>query len=99
MMPPTPLTSSVAPIRSGATSCTLRPKKARFSFLPRAGDAAGATMRFLAAEGIFGSGNQRETGWNAANIRHHLLACNTPGCGVLADGIARGFAEFFDTWS
>src|SRR5450756_242174 len=34
MMPPTPFTSSVAPIRSGATSSTLRAKKARFSGRP-----------------------------------------------------------------
>src|SRR6266566_2511770 len=31
MRPPTPLTSSVTPIRSGATSWTLRRKKSRFS--------------------------------------------------------------------
>src|SRR5919202_4001063 len=31
MRPPTPSTSSVTPIRSGATSCTLRAKKLRLS--------------------------------------------------------------------
>src|SRR5437868_1400214 len=35
MRPPTPSTSSVTPIRSGATSCTLRAKKLRLSTGPR----------------------------------------------------------------
>ncbi len=39
MMPPTPSTSSVAPIRSGATSSTLRAKNARLSGLPSSGRA------------------------------------------------------------
>ena len=40
MIPPTPSTRSVAPIRSGATSWTLRAKNDRFSALPRRGAAA-----------------------------------------------------------
>src|SRR5439155_3727030 len=35
MRPPTPSTSSVTPIKSGATSCTLRAKKLRLSTRPR----------------------------------------------------------------
>src|SRR3954469_12461076 len=37
MIPPMPSTSMVAPIKSGATSCTLSAKKARFSALPSRG--------------------------------------------------------------
>src|SRR6185312_16214061 len=66
MMPPTPLTSMVAPIRSGATSCTLRPKKARLSGLPR----AGAFTAFLVLGGIVIGGNRG---------RNWLRCCQYPG--------------------
>src|SRR5215468_2767897 len=76
MMPPTPPNNSVAPIRSGAISCTLRAKKARFRRLPRGGAARAA----CGAGGICREGISGEQCSNLLISGDVLPALPEPGC-------------------
>ena len=71
MRPPTPLNSKVAPIRSGATSCTLRRKKERprdFAMRPWS-----QGHRFLVNGALHSDLREPRVCGFAATAREHLL--------------------------
>ena len=97
MTPPTPSTSSVAPIRSGATSCTLRLKNERFSGLPRRGAAASAGLGFRTILGENRSRNRRNSSLCCTIRQVSRAGSRSPpqaGCRRERHGLARYSRHF-----